>query len=823
VACHPGCAAFRVGGAASRSSLGVVKAALPLIALLSAAAAELPAQQTTWSQRGIAGEDFGAALAPVGDWDRDGILDWAAGAPYGGDDHGTTGGYVRVLSGRSGAELNRFSGPAGQGGFGAALAAAGDVDRDGIPDLLVGAPRAEGQAARAGLAQVWSGGTGELLLEFRGAVPHGRFGASVAGIGDVDGDGRPDLLVGAPGDDTGGRDCGAAAVFSGLDGSLLHLIRGSEAMELFGAAVSGVGDVDDDGRDDFLVGAPGAGEQEAGSVLLFSGATGELLRIESGARPGAAFGTSVAFAGDLDEDGFGDWMAGAPGVGSGTVSVYSGRTGSLIHHLVGPSLGSRFGEGLSAAGDLDRDGVHDIVVGAPRDPLGGVDAGSVTAYSGRDGRVVERWLGEPGERAGSVAAPLDPTLREAGFVSSGRGRKDLGVVRLRRWKPARAAAAPVAAAPVSNTAYASPSAGYSSSSSTVVTTRFYFYYWGSGCGPWWGYYWSPYTWWPYHSRCHWWGPPRYWWWTCWDPCFSCGYDPCCCGSYWDQGSGNGSGSNGSNNGGTPPPPPGPVAVSPSPVGGGLGSGAGGTSLTGTVGGRTGLAPAGSSAGLAPSGSATGGGALGRPGSGSTTLKPAATTVRVPLAPAPGGSGGASVAAPPSIGSRYFAPRVAQPVRPVAPPSARAQPPARNTPAPRSTTPPRSTPPPRATPPARSTPPPRSTPPARSAPPPRTSGPPRSSSPPSGVKSRSGGGGGRPKALASAKAPSTPKPVSRPAAAAKPAPRTMPKATPRPAAKPKAAPKPPAVRTPRPAANRASAGAASRGSRPAGPGRARRRS
>ncbi|RMH01219.1 MAG: hypothetical protein D6702_11925, partial [Planctomycetota bacterium] len=262
--------------------------------LLSALAltAPLTAQESTWEYRGAAGEAYGAALAAVGDWNRDGIPDWAAGAPYGAADDGTNGGYVLVHSGRNGDVIRRIGG--GGGEFGAALAGAGDVDRDGLPDLLVGAPRADGDAPASGRAEVRSGADGSLLLEFRGGAPWTRFGAAVAGIGDADGDGVPDLLVGAPGDSRAGREAGAVTLFSGADGRVLVDLLGPGPLARFGAAVCGLGDVDADGRDDFAVGAPGAGEDEAGAVLLYSGASGSLIRMERGARPGGAFGAALA-------------------------------------------------------------------------------------------------------------------------------------------------------------------------------------------------------------------------------------------------------------------------------------------------------------------------------------------------------------------------------------------------------------------------------------------------------------------------------------------------------------------------------------------------
>jgi hypothetical protein len=146
---------------------------------------------------------FGLALAGVGDIDGDGVPDLAAGAPYQNVAGQGDRGQVFLFSGASGARLRTLNDTVPQAGayFGFALAGVGDVDGDGVPDLAVGAPNKEvaGQDAQ-GQVFVFSGASGQLVLTLTKPSPQAQaqFGWTLAGVGDVDGDGVPDLAVGAP-------------------------------------------------------------------------------------------------------------------------------------------------------------------------------------------------------------------------------------------------------------------------------------------------------------------------------------------------------------------------------------------------------------------------------------------------------------------------------------------------------------------------------------------------------------------------------------------------------------------------------------------------
>src|SRR5690606_16831967 len=114
--------------------------------------------------------------------------------------------------------------------LGQSVASAGDVDQDGVPDLIVGAWAADGVGGLdAGEAIVFSGATFQPLFTFQGAGPQDGFGVDVAGPGDVDGDGFVDLLIGAYGADAGGADAGSAYMFSGQTGFIHLVLPGASA------------------------------------------------------------------------------------------------------------------------------------------------------------------------------------------------------------------------------------------------------------------------------------------------------------------------------------------------------------------------------------------------------------------------------------------------------------------------------------------------------------------------------------------------------------------------------------------------------------------
>ena len=137
--------------------------------------------------------------------------------------------------------------------------------------MIVGASGADDNGDYSGAAYVYSGATGALLHSFAGRSDGDQFGNCVSGAGDVDGDGTPDLLVGGINDDYAGTDGGAATIFSGATGDVLAYLPAAEAGGSVGSNVQEAGDIDNDGLADFLVGASRAGAGNPGRVLVYAG------------------------------------------------------------------------------------------------------------------------------------------------------------------------------------------------------------------------------------------------------------------------------------------------------------------------------------------------------------------------------------------------------------------------------------------------------------------------------------------------------------------------------------------------------------------------
>jgi hypothetical protein len=200
--------------------------------------------------------------------------------------------------------LHTFTGPApGAGGyFGWAVSELRDVDHDGVTDIIIGEP--EITAAGRGRTWVYSGRTGRLIYRFHGVGSDAQ-GYAIADAGDVNGDGISDILTGAPGD---GTDEGRAYLYSGSTGELIHRFNGVADGDSFGAAVSSAGDVNHDGRADILIGAPGSGAigSAPGHAYVYSGRTFHRLHTLSAGKAGDSFGSGTDWTADVNRDGVPD-------------------------------------------------------------------------------------------------------------------------------------------------------------------------------------------------------------------------------------------------------------------------------------------------------------------------------------------------------------------------------------------------------------------------------------------------------------------------------------------------------------------------------------
>lgn len=353
------------------------------------------------------GDGFGWVGANLGDLDGDGVNDFATTAPFFGGD--SANGKFYVYSGKSGALLNEATGIEGNR-LGYSISTAGDVNGDGTPDYIVGG------AGPANRIVVYSGADHTILQDLT-TPAHVRenFGASVAGAGDVNGDGHADLLVGATRADVSETitDTGRVYLLSGVDGTVLWEQLGATPQGLLGSGVGLVGDVNGDQIPDQVAAAPGAGVDGLGEAYVYSGVDGTVLltlRPVAEASSGGTFGTFFASgAGDVNHDGTPDIFVGdyaavrgsAPG--TGRAYLFSGVDGAPLRVFEAEADGDGLGPGR-AIPDINGDGYGDVVLAAWQASAGAPKGGKVYLYSGQDGALLHAVTGGLQEDALGVDA-----------------------------------------------------------------------------------------------------------------------------------------------------------------------------------------------------------------------------------------------------------------------------------------------------------------------------------------------------------------------------------------------------------------------------------
>ena len=346
-----------------------------------------------------AGEHLGESVANAGDVNNDGYNDVIVGAP---DENS---GRAFLFFGGENIDGERdvaLIGPPGTKRFSVSVSSAGDVNGDGYDDVLVGAPETKGGSGAAFIFYGAAVMDSSPDISLAGEAAADKFGFSVSPAGDVNGDGYDDVVIGAMLNDVNGEDAGRVYLYLGaphMANEADIVFDGEKSFDLFGFCVSGAGDVNGDGYDDIVVGAPFAGEQDNGLVYVYFGSSAPdniadvVLSPEPERTP--SFGYSVSCAGDIDNDGFDDILVGAPQYDSGSLFVFFG--GPLLSDaakiiMSGEAERDKFGSSVSFVGDVNRDGYNELIVAAPESNAAGKESGRAYLYSSSPTLAVEKHL-----------------------------------------------------------------------------------------------------------------------------------------------------------------------------------------------------------------------------------------------------------------------------------------------------------------------------------------------------------------------------------------------------------------------------------------------
>jgi len=340
------------------------------------------------------GDSFGNRCKFAGDINNDGVIDIVVGARFN-DGGGVDSGRVYVFSGADGSLLHYWTGEGPGDEFGHRITVPGDLNGDGYADLVITAFFNDANGENSGRVYAYSGWTGEILYQLDGEEIDSQFGRQTWAIQDTDNDQRNDIIVAA----RNGKEGTVSKVylFSGATGEERFSVVGETPFDGFGFRIRDAGDVNNDGVHDILSSAPNYSTNlpNAGRVYVISGVDGDILWTVDGENANDHFGERISPAGDVNRDGYADFLVSSIAYSdhAGKVYLYSGRTGSLLQSFKGDSKGDQFGDRMTSLGDVDGDGYSDFIISAPYNDAGAFNAGKVYVYSGRTRTLIYSQLG----------------------------------------------------------------------------------------------------------------------------------------------------------------------------------------------------------------------------------------------------------------------------------------------------------------------------------------------------------------------------------------------------------------------------------------------
>jgi hypothetical protein len=356
-----------------------------------------------------AGAAFGRSVASAGDVNGDGYADVIIGAHLYSDGESEEGAaflYLGSATGLSTTPAAILEGNQASAWFGYSVASAGDVNGDGYSDVIVGAFKYDDNGLQdQGAAFVYLGSpsgistTPVAILECNQA--NASFGISVANVGDVNGDGYSDVMVGAIYYNNGHTEEGAVFLYagsaSGLSTTPVWQQSAGQDYAFMGTRISS-GDINGDGYSDVVVGSFLYDNtlSDEGAVFVYYGSPTGLPAapdvLLTGGQAGAWFGYGVSIVGDINGDGYSDLVVGAPlyddngNVDEGAAFVYLGSASGIaaepVATLESNVAGSSFGDGIAGAGDINGDGIDDFMVGASLYSGGKSAEGALFVYLG---------------------------------------------------------------------------------------------------------------------------------------------------------------------------------------------------------------------------------------------------------------------------------------------------------------------------------------------------------------------------------------------------------------------------------------------------------